>query len=311
MTNIVGNIRYYPLNAYIYSVFVFWVPILLYLFLGAIVIEILSLAGVSHLALSGIVWVVYALIVLGILYAVYKAYHPKIRTHQITAPLLKEKWGDKKIVLFSDVHLGMVRREKWLNRIVSNVNDLSPDIVFIAGDLIDGPIFPYANGLAPLQHIKSTFGTFYTAGNHDEYNRDQNAYYAELRKYVTVLNDAKQVVNDTQIIGVMYMMESLAQTKERLIATGYEKNIPSIALLHDPKNVAALADAGVTLSLSGHTHDGQFFPFTLVVRGVYKKLSKGITYMQNMAHFTSVGVGTAGPLMRLGTTPEIVVIEIV
>jgi predicted MPP superfamily phosphohydrolase len=279
--------------------------------LGAIGIGILSLLTVPPLILKILVIILLIKISVLICYGIWNAFYPRIQTYSLNAPLLKDKWGDKKIVLFSDVHLGMVRREKWMQQIVTMVTNLKPDIVLIAGDLIDGPVFPYETGLAPLQNLKSTYGTFYTAGNHDEYNRDQEKYYAELAKYVTVLNDKKVVVNDTQIVGIIYAMESLEKTMARLSATGYQKNTPSMVLLHDPKNVAALSQSNVTLSLSGHTHGGQFFPFTLLVQSIYKNLTKGIHYIGNMAHLTSVGVGTAGPLMRLGTTPEIAVIEII
>jgi hypothetical protein len=231
-------------------------------------------------------------------------------SHAIRAPKLKEKWGDKNLVLFSDAHLGMVRNKKFMRTIVDMVNSLHPDIVFIAGDLIDGPVFPYEESLAPLADIKSTYGTFYTAGNHDEYNPEQEKYYSALQKYVTVLNDKKVIVNDTQITGIIYAQESVEETAKRLRSVEHDARMPSIVMLHDPKNIQALADQQVTLGLSGHTHAGQFFPFTLIVKSVYGSLTKGVHYLKEMAHITSVGVGTAGPLLRLGTVPEIIHIRI-
>ena len=309
-TMLIGNNYYHKLNAYIYSIVVMWIPTLMYLFIGSCILALTNLEVTQPKDILVLTWCVLILVAVALFAGIKSALNFKVVTYTIKSPLLKEKWGDKRIVMFSDSHLGMVRREKFMGKVVSMINGLTPDIVFIAGDLIDGPVFPYDAGLSPLKDIKSTYGVFYTAGNHDEYNRQQEKYYEALNKYATVLNDKKLMINGTQIVGVMFAQESFAETTKRLGHAGFDKNTPSIVMLHDPKNVEALKDAGVTLSLSGHTHGGQFFPFTLAVRSVYKNLSKGVNYLGNMAQFTSVGVGTAGPLFRLGTYPEVVVIKI-
>ena len=310
ITMIFSNFSYHRWFAILYTVSIFWAPVLMYLFIAAVFMSIagLLIPNMTFHHTLGIVILIFIVVLM--IQGVYEALHPKVKTYTLKAPLLMEKWSTKKIVLFSDSHLGLVRNRAFMQKIVQMINKLSPDVVLIAGDLIDGPIFPYEEGLSPLADIKSTYGTYYTAGNHDEYNREQKKYYDSLNKYVHVLNDAKAIVNDTQIVGVMYANESLDATKERLVKTGYEKSMPSIVLLHDPKNVHALADSGVTLALSGHTHAGQFFPFSLIVRSVYGPLTRGINYIKEMAQFTSVGIGTAGPIFRIGAEPELVVIEI-
>ncbi|MGH9679487.1 MAG: metallophosphoesterase, partial [Candidatus Acidiferrales bacterium] len=66
---------------------------------------------------------------------------------------------------------------------------------------------------------------------------------------------------------------------------------------------------GISLQLSGHTHRGQFFPFTLVVSRVYGQYAYGLNRFKDLLVYTSCGAGTWGPPMRLGTTPEIVLIH--
>jgi predicted MPP superfamily phosphohydrolase len=310
-TMVVGNLAVRNrLNELLYTVSIFWIPILFYLLLGAACIGIASLLSLPPTVLQILTAIIYIKVILVLLYGTWNARSIRIKNYSVDAPLLKENWGDKKIVLISDVHLGMVLQKKWTEKIVRKINELSPDIVFIAGDLIDGPLVPYEKDLAPLGNLKSTYGVFYTAGNHDEYNREQEKYYAALTKHVTVLNDEKIIVNNTQIIGLIYTDESHEETKNRLQKTGYEKNKPAIAMLHDPKNIPALVDMQVPLTLSGHTHGGQFFPLNLIVNRLYKKLARGHHQIGETAHITSVGVGTAGPPFRLGTEPEIVVITI-
>ncbi len=311
-TTIFSNVTYMAWTKPFYVVSSLWLPALIYLFIGALMLRFYMLLGTN---LQIIPVQVLGLILLVIftammVFGVWKATTYRIVTQEINVPELHEAWSGKKIILFSDSHLGLSRGEMFTRKIVQTINELSPDAVFIAGDLIDGPIIPYARDLGPLKDIKSTYGTFYAAGNHDEYNREQLKYLEALSNTVTVLNDKKIIVNDTQIIGIEYAAEPFESTTARLINTGYEANVPSIVILHDPKNVPALAEAGTSLSFSGHTHGGQFWPFSVIVNSIYKDLSKGVAYIGNHAHFTTVGVGTWGPLFRLGTQPEIVIIKI-
>ncbi len=310
VTMVIGAKYYSKINAIIYTIASFWIAIFLHLLLIITILTLIYALTLDKELIIKATWVIFIIEVILFIYGIWVALYPKVITYSIHAPKLKEKWADKKIVLFSDSHLGIVRHRSFMQKIVQMINAQNPDIVLIAGDLIDGPTFPYEKGLAPLGEIKSTFGTFYTAGNHDEYNIEQEKYYTILNKYVTVLNDKKIMVNDTQLIGVMYAEESKQHTKDRLEKTGYDKSQPSIVMLHDPKNRRALVDSEVTLSFSGHTHGGQFFPFTLFVSLFYGKRTKGIQYLNETTHFTSVGVGTAGPIFRLGTRPEIAVVKI-
>lgn len=311
-TTTLSNFAYFGWTKPLYVVSSLWLPALIYLFIGALIIRFYLLLGTNIQIIPAQILGLILLVIFTALmtFGVYKATTYQVVTHEIEAPELHDAWSNKKIVLFSDSHLGLSRGEMFTKKIVSTINELAPDAVFIAGDLIDGPIIPYTRDLAPLKDIKSTYGTFYAAGNHDEYNREQLKYLDALSKTVTVLNDKKIIVNDTQIIGIEYATEPFEGTTARLINTGYEADVPSIVILHDPKNVPALAEAGTSLSFSGHTHGGQFWPFSMIVNSIYKDLTKGTAYVGKHAHFTTVGVGTWGPLFRLGTQPEIVVIKI-
>ncbi len=309
---VISNLTYIAWTRPFYIVSSLWLPALIYLFIGALLLRIYLALGTNLQIIPAQLFALLlsAIIVIAMIYGIWKANTFKVITSEIDAPALHEAWHDKTIVLFSDSHLGLTRSKAFMAKIVTAINELSADAVFIAGDLIDGPVFPYERDLAPLAELKTTYGTFYAAGNHDEYNRQQLQYLNALSPLITVLNDKKVLVNQTQIIGIEFAAESFDSTKARLTKTGYDATIPSIVILHDPKNVPALAEAGVTLSFSGHTHGGQFWPFTLLVNGIYKNLTKGAAYIGNHAHFTTVGVGTWGPLFRLGTQPEIVIIKI-
>ena len=153
-------------------------------------------------------------------------------------------------------------------------------------------------------------GIFYTPGNHEAYSRQRESFYKEVVNYTNMLVDKVVVVNGTQIIGLDYKIENKAETAKRLEACGYKKEMPSIVIMHDPKNMQALSDAGASLVVSGHTHLGQFFPINFIVRAMYKNFAYGATKTGTTTSVTTCGVGTAMSPVRLGTNPEIVVIKV-
>jgi uncharacterized protein len=310
---VVGNLFFSKINSIVYTITSMWLALLLLLFLASIISWILwfIISGFGFVnSKECIIVITLGIAHLFFAWGIYNSFSPNIVTYEIKNEVLKDKWSDKKIILLSDLHLGLVRRENFTKQIKEMINKESPDIVFIAGDLLDGPIIPYEKSLAPLGEITSTYGTYYTAGNHDEYNREQGKYYEVLNKYVKVLNDKSEMINETNITGLTYMRETTDETKIRLNSSGYNENMPSIVIMHDPKNTQALFDKRVNLSLSGHTHGGQFFPITLIVKGIYGKFTQGVNYFEESSSFTTVGIGTAGPAVRIGTRPEIAIIKI-
>lgn len=310
---VLGRNRYHPMIALVYTITMFWVPILLWLFIATIALAAFYVVSVyMSISLPNTEILIAMFSSIGVLigFGIFRAWNPKLVRHSFSIPSLTSSWKDKRIVLISDTHLGMVRNRKFLESLVQKINNENPDLVLIAGDLLDGPALPYKEVLAPLSQLQSTHGTFFTSGNHDQYNLHQDEYYGELKKHVTVLDDAKITINGTELIGIAYGNELPTQTQERLKKALYDKNIPAIAVLHDPKNAEALAEAGVPLILSGHTHGGQFFPISSIVRALYKERARGVYRIGESIGFTSLGAGTGGPLLRINARPEIVVITI-
>jgi predicted MPP superfamily phosphohydrolase len=318
-TMAISNKVYNVVNIFFYDIAMIWLPVLLYLFLAAVLLSIINLITVSSghpinmfpLAIGAMA------IVVGVtFFGIANATTPRIVTYDIDSPALSSAWKGKNIVLVSDTHVGIVRSKSFMEKVVNNINEQKPDVVFIAGDIIDGPVFDYAKGLSPLKRIQSTFGTIYTPGNHEGYNSEPEKFYPAVKPLVTTVIDSKVQVNDTSIIGLDYKQESKEATAERLKRIGFVPTEPTIAILHDPSNANVLLDAGVNLVVSGHTHCGQFFPINLVVKGIYKKFTYGVNMRKDSggkitgAAVTTCGVGTAMSPLRLGTNPEIVVLHI-
>lgn len=299
---------------YFYTLSAIWLGILLYLLIFSVIISLsnilFGLIGIEKY-LQYFTYLLIVIVVFTVMYGVINANNPKIKTFDIQSDTLRNLWKDKKIILFSDPHLGIIRGKKFMRKVVELINKQNPDIVFIAGDIIDGPVFNYEADLAPLKDLKPSLGIYYTPGNHEGYNSQPDKFFPIIKSLTNTLIDQKVIVNNTQIIGLDYKTETNSETRDRLYKSGYEKNMPSIVLLHDPKHTKALVDERVSLVLSGHTHLGQFFPINLIVKSIYGKLAYGVNNFDGCFSATTCGVGTAMTPFRIGTNPEVVILKII
>lgn len=305
--------HYSAINSFINTVSSIWLGLVCYLFIASLIIIILIV--INHfwglqipikLISTGLLLVVFSLISYGLL----NAGNPRIVRWDITNESLSA-WKGKKIILVSDIHIGNLNDRIFLERIVKDIKSENPDITFNLGDLIDGSVFPYKDWLSPLSKINSPLGDYYVEGNHEKYNQQYEVFKSQFPIGITDLTNKKIILNNTQIIGLDYIQnESDDEIKNRLSSLGYDPNIPSLVLLHDPKNVNALSESNVTLTMSGHTHGGQFFPFNLLVKRIYKELTYGISRKQNTVSLVTNGVGTSVIPIRIGTKPEIVILNI-
>jgi len=117
-------------------------------------------------------------------------------------------------------------------------------------------------------------------------------------------------VDGLQIVGVFYR-ELATSDRFRSVMRKAElnKDRASVLLAHAPNRLWEAEQEGISLQLSGHTHAGQFFPWTRIVSRIYGKFAYGLQNLGNMTVYTSCGAGTWGPPLRLGTNPEIVLIQ--
>lgn len=307
--------NYSNINSVFYTISSSWLPVLAYLFLGSIILTILNVT-ISSTILFPIIYksTVYGLLILSFgitTYGLINANNFIVKTVNIPKENeLSNVLSGKKVILLADTHIGIVHKKNFLNKVVNYVNEQNPDIVLLAGDLIDGPQIPFDDFLSPIKDIKSNISTFYTPGNHEIYYSDQEKIYKFTDQYTTGLRNQIYKLDGFNIIGLTYdAKEGKDATLNRLYASGYDKNTPTIVILHEPKNNKFLQDMGVDLVVSGHTHGGQFWPFSMVIKSIYKEYTNGLVMRGNNASVTTTGIGTWGPAVRVGVNPEIVIIN--
>ncbi|GAB6086403.1 metallophosphoesterase [Alkaliphilus crotonatoxidans] len=236
---------------------------------------------------------------------------PKIKR----VPIVHQKLKGKKasLVLLSDVHLGSMTTEAWLKGIVEKINQLKPDFVVITGDLVDDS-FAAVEKFAPImKNIKSRYGTFAVAGNHEHYQGIDNFIKFLEAADITLLNDQYyELANGINLIGIddlgVSRFGGLQQRLEKIIKDCSKEQF-NILLIHQPVGFHQAAEMGVDLQLSGHTHRGQIPPLNLLVYLFYP-YAYGLKGFQDSFIYTTSGTGTWGPPMRLFSDCEIVFIEI-
>jgi predicted MPP superfamily phosphohydrolase len=244
------------------------------------------------------------------LYGVFNASWTRITRITVRLANLPEAWRGRRAALVSDVHLGHVRNGSFLRRTVAKILKEEPDAIFIAGDLFDGTAIDAGRAAEPLNQLTAPHGVYFVAGNHEQFGDDSKYLSAVEAAGVRVLNNEKVEVDGLQIIGVPYRNATqkghLTSALHRL---RLDRDRASILLVHAPDHPEVAEAAGVSLQLSGHTHLGQFVPWSWFARKMYRQFVYGLSWIGKMQVFTSSGAGTWGPPLRLGSNPEIVMLE--
>jgi hypothetical protein len=223
---------------------------------------------------------------------------------------LPAAWQGRRAALISDVHLGPVRNVRFLRRLVAKILLEEPDAIFIAGDLYDGTAVDAARSAEPLNKLSAPQGVYFVAGNHEQFGDDSKYLGAVAAAGVRVLSNEKVEVDGLQIVGVPYRHAARdIQFASVLQGMGLDRGRASILLTHAPDHPEIAEAAGVSLQLSGHTHLGQFIPWSWFARRIYRQFVYGLSRIGKMQVFTSSGAGTWGPPLRLGSNPEIVMLE--
>src|SRR5579872_4899572 len=242
--------------------------------------------------------------------AIVNAALPRVVRVNVKLPNLPAAWRGRTAAVVSDLHLGHVRNAGFLRRIIRKLSQLQPDVLFIPGDMYDGTDL----NLPPLSKLWAEFsaplGAYFITGNHEQFTSPAKYLDAVRQSGIRVLENEKIILEGLQIVGVDYR-DSTHEERFRSILrqATLDRNVASILLVHNPNHLPVAAEAGISLQLSGHTHRGQYFPFTAIVSRIYGKYAYGLNRFGDLAVYTSCGVGTWGPPMRLGSNPEIVLIR--
>lgn len=236
---------------------------------------------------------------------------PRVEEVDIRIPRLHPDLEGFRIVQISDLHVGPNIGRRYVQRVADLSRSLNPDLVVLTGDIVDGPVPRLAPDVAPLAELARDGRAFFILGNHDCY-AGAEAWIAHFRQMgMRVLLNSHEVVRKGHArLLVGGMVDPAYQRLRPEISIGEEADF-RLLLAHNPKLAPLGAKAGFDLQLSGHTHAGQFFPWTLAVRLVHAPHVAGLSKENQMTVYVSAGTGTWGPPVRFGTNPELTLVRLV
>jgi predicted MPP superfamily phosphohydrolase len=214
-----------------------------------------------------------------------------------------------KIVVASDLHLGYTIGSNKLNDFVEFINNQNPDIVLLCGDIFDRSIRPVEskNMLSKLKEIKAPMGIYAVPGNHEYYGNREKAFRYLSEVFVLLRDSVAQPAEDIYIVGRDDRTNRNRKPLKKIMQ-GIDHNKLIILLDHQPQHLEEAQEAGVDFQFSGHTHDGQVWPVSLIASKLYEK-SYGYLKKGNTQYYITSGLGLWGAHLRIGTRSEIVVLE--
>ena len=295
-----------------YRIAAAWLGVVNFLFFAAIGVWLT--AGVKSLSRAhwnnrAMVAIWFAVAMLAAFYGMINASWTRVSRVTVRLPNLPQAWRGRKAAMVSDLHLGHVRGSDFARNLVATIRQLRPEIVFLAGDLYDGAFADLDELAGPLRSLNPRFGNYFVAGNHDEMRNPHGHLRAAQNAGLRLLNNEKVVVDGLQIVGVHYHDASHPERLGKILEkAAIDRSLPSVLIVHAPDQLAVAEQAGISLQLSGHTHRGQFFPWTWLAGRFYKQFVYGLQRFGDMLVYTSSGAGTWGPPLRFGSHPEIVLI---
>ena len=255
----------------------------------------------------------YSLATLFFMIGILQAKKVKITRYEMPAPAKHESLKGKKFALVADMHLGPVNQEKFARRIFRKIINEKSDAVLFPGDMFDSECYGDVENIRKeIKVLTDAVPVFFSPGNHEQYGPFNHFIQIASDGGMTVLIDEK-----INFLGVPIFALNFRQTKrmdeiEKLINENISPENPAIVLNHEPVFHDLLSKAGAFLVVSGHTHNGQFWPGNYITDFFfYKKFTYGLQNYGGLSSITTSGIGTYGPAIRTFNTPEIVIINFV
>ncbi len=241
----------------------------------------------------------------------------RVAVTQVRVPIAKlpRALSGYTIVQLTDIHVGPTIGRAFIEQIVRTTNALSPDVIAITGDLVDGSVAALGALVEPLKELRAKDGVFFVTGNH-EYYSGVDAWIAHLKTLgVRVLrNERVELKDGLDLAGVddtsaHNFGHGHGQDVARAM-DGRDESRAMVLLAHQPKAVLDACKHAVDLQLSGHTHGGQIWPWGYAVR-IDQPHVAGLHDHEGTAIYVSRGTGYWGPPLRVGAPAEITRIELV
>jgi len=236
----------------------------------------------------------------------------RIKDVPVRIPNLPPALAGLRLVQISDVHIGPLLQKEWVAGVVERVRALRPDLVAITGDLVDGTVDELREHVAPLARLaEAPRGVYFTTGNHEYYSGvDDWLRYLPTLGIRPLANERVEVAPGLDVAGIHDPTGRgrYAPDLPRALE-GRDAAKPVVLLAHQPRQFREAARHGVSLTLSGHTHGGQIWPFSWLVALVQPYIA-GLHRLGDAQLYVSRGTGFWGPPMRVFAPAEITLLRL-
>lgn len=244
------------------------------------------------------------------------------RSVDVTVPGLPDVWNGVRIAQISDLHVGPQTSRRFLARVADMVSGLAPDLVAITGDLVDDRAEDVAHFAAAVSTLRAPLGVYLIPGNHDVYagwDEVARRLRASLPAATLLVNDARVLTRDGAALAVVGTGDPAGRSGAAGVAPDIDRAMrsvppgtPVIALAHNPALWPALAERGVALTLSGHTHWGQFALPSLgwSLASPFLSRAMGAHTEGDASLYINPGTGYWGLPFRIGAHPEVTLVTL-
>ncbi len=306
----------------------FWIAFMFYFFLSLVIIDLLRFINFLIPFFPSFITaniektkritalVVFVFVIITIAGGYINTRTINTRTYKFKINKYAGELSSLNIVMASDLHLGTILGKSFLNNLVDKINALKPDIILLAGDIVDEDLNPVIknNVGEELVRLKSKFGVFAITGNHEYIGGVEAAVKYLTAHGITELRDTSVKIDDSfSVVGREDRSVKQFSGRQRKslseLLTGIDKSFPIIMMDHQPFGLNEASENGIDLQLSGHTHNGQLWPINYIIEKIYD-LAWGYEVRGDTHYYVSCGVGGWGPPIRTGSRPEIVNLKI-
>jgi predicted MPP superfamily phosphohydrolase len=232
---------------------------------------------------------------------------PIVRRVEVPILGLIQSLEDFTIVQISDLHISAMVSKDSIEKLVQQVNELNPNLIAITGDLVDGTVSDLRSKVEILGNLKSKNCVCYVTGNHEYYTGDLLAWLDLFNQmhWCVLMNDNVFIQRSDAKMAVLGVPDTTSKgmrgigpkTNLTRALVDVPKGTPKILLNHKPVDFIEAERAGIALQLSGHTHGGQYFPWSVIIP-LFFDFPVGLKRYKRLWMYTSVGTGCWGPPNR-------------
>ncbi len=237
---------------------------------------------------------------------------PRVRRIELVLARWPRALDGYRIVQISDLHIGALLRGSFATRVVERCNELSPDLLAVTGDLVDGSVQRLASAVEPFRGLRARDGVYFVTGNHEYYSGGPRWIEKARELGMRVLENERV---DLGPPGARFCLAGVNDLSARRVShapghdlpralDGWDRERPLVLLAHHPRTFEEASNSGVDLQLSGHTHGGQLWPFGYLVRLQTPHIAGSYGNARSRL-YVSRGTGFWGPPMRVLAPAEI------